>query len=86
MARGRIFPAFPYKEDFDALNLEQKATDGIAFSYPPLPWLGARMRWQIQDLNGEMVAGNTLDRVLFQRAINFVGSWKERDYIVELDA
>ena len=87
VARVGFFPAFPYKEDFDAgYNLEQKATDGIAFSYPPLPWLGARMRWQIQDLNGEMVAGNTLDRVLFQRAINFVGSWKERDYIVELDA
>ena len=44
------------------------------------------MRWQIQNLSGELVAGNTLDRVLFQRAINFVGSWKAKDYIVELDA
>ncbi len=87
VARGRIFPTFPYKEDFETgYSLEQRATDGISYSYPPLPWLGARMRWQIQNLSGELVAGNTLDRVLFQRAINFVGSWKARDYIVELDA
>ena len=66
--------------------LLRQASDGISFSYPPLPWLGARMRWQVQDLNGEIVAGNTLDRVLFQRAINFVGSWKESDYVVEMDA
>ncbi len=87
VARGRILPALPYKEDFNqGYILDQQASDGISFSYPPLPWLGARMRWQIQDLDGEKVAGNTLDQVLFQRAINFVGSWKERDYIVEIDA
>ena len=79
VARGRIFPALPYMEDFETgYSLEQRATDGIAYSYPPLPWLGARMRWQIQNLSGELVAGNTLDRVLFQRAINFVGSWKAK--------
>ena len=44
------------------------------------------MRWQVQNLNGDLVAGNTLDRVLFQRAMNFVGSWKEQDYVVEIDA
>jgi hypothetical protein len=44
------------------------------------------MRWQVQEMEGEVVAGNTLDRVLFQRAMNFVGSWKEKDYIMEMDA
>ena len=87
VTRGRILPALPYREDFqDGYTLNQIASDGISFSYPPLPWLGARMRWQVQDLGGERVAGNTLDRVLFQRAINFVGSWKDSDYIVEMDA
>ncbi len=87
VTRGRILPALPYREDFqDGYTLNQVASDGISFSYPPLPWLGARMRWQVQDLGGERVAGNTLDRVLFQRAINFVGSWKDSDYIVEMDA
>ena len=87
VARGRVLPVLPYEENFESsYDLTQKASDGISFSYPPLPWLGARMRWQVQDLNGEIVAGNTLDRVLFQRAMNFVGSWKESDYIVEVDA
>ena len=87
ITRGRILQALPYREDFqDGYTLNQVASDGISFSYPPLPWLGARMRWQVQDLGGERVAGNTLDRVLFQRAINFVGSWKDSDYIVEMDA
>jgi outer membrane protein assembly factor BamB len=87
VARGRILPSLPYKEDFEqGYHLSKEASDGVLFSYPPLPWLGARMRWQIQDLEGERVAGNTLDRILFQRAINFVGSWKSNDYIVEMDA
>ena len=86
VARGRINPAFPYEEDFEqGYELNQVASDGISFAYPPLPWLGARMRWQIQELDGERVAGNTLDRVLFQRAINFIGSWKSQNYIVEMD-
>ena len=87
IARGRILPALPYHEDFQSgYVLDQLASDGVSYSYPPLPWLGARMRWQVQELAGEIVAGNTLDRVLFQRAINFLGSWKEQDYIVEIDA
>ncbi|NDF34018.1 MAG: hypothetical protein EB157_05600, partial [Euryarchaeota archaeon] len=86
VARGRINPAFPYEEDFEqGYELNQVASDGISFAYPPLPWLGARMRWQVQELDGERVAGNTLDRVLFQRAINFIGSWKSQNYIVEMD-
>jgi len=87
VARGRILPRLPYKEDFESgYELTQQASDGVSFSYPPLPWLGARMRWQIQELDGEHVAGNTLDRVLFQRAMNFVGHWQTSNYIVEMDA
>ena len=87
LARGRILPALPYQEDFQSgYALDQVASDGVSYSYPPLPWLGARMRWQVQEMEGEVVAGNTLDRVLFQRAMNFVGSWKEEDYIIEMDA
>ena len=39
----------------------------------PLPWLGARMRWQVLQHEGTKVIGNTLDRVLFQRSMNFLG-------------
>ena len=87
VTQGRILPALPYEENFeDGYVLNQVASDGISFSYPPLPWLGACHAWQVQHLEGETVAGNTLDRVLFQRAINFLGSWKESDYVVEMDA
>ena len=87
VARGRILPILPYEENFEnGYELTQQASDGVPFSYPPLPWLGARMRWQVQDLDGEHIAGNTLDRVLFQRAMNFVGHWQASDYIVEMDA
>ena len=43
------------------------------------------MRWQIQDMDGNRVAGNTLDRVLFQRAMNFLGSEDMSNYTVEAD-
>ena len=43
------------------------------------------MRWQIQDREGSKVAGNTLDKVLFQRAMNFLGSPDMSNYTVEAD-
>ena len=86
MTRGRILQDLPYSENFEkGFALTQSASDGIEFSYPPLPWLGARMRWQIQDREGSKVAGNTLDKVLFQRAMNFLGSPDMSNYTVEAD-
>ena len=86
VTRGRILQDLPYAENFEeGFVLDQTASDGIAYSYPPLPWLGARMRWQIQDMDGNKVAGNTLDRVLFQRAMNFVGHRAMSNYTVEAD-
>ena len=86
VTRGRVLPNLPYKEDFeDGYTFSNTSTDDIAFSYPPLSWLGARMRWQVQDMEENKVAGNTLDRVLFQRAINFIGHMDMKDYTMEAD-
>ena len=86
VTRGRILQDLPYSENFEeGFSLTQTASDEIPFSYPPLPWLGARMRWQIQDMDGNRVVGNTLDRVLFQRAMNFLGSEDMSNYTVEAD-
>lgn len=86
VSRGRVLQDLPYEENFEeGFSLTQQSSDQIAFSYPPLPWLGARMRWQVQDFGGNMVAGNTLDRVLFQRAINFVGHKDMSNYTAEAD-
>ena len=43
------------------------------------------MRWQVQKSADNFVAGNTLDRVLFQRAINFIGHKDMSNYVVEAD-
>ena len=86
ITRGRILQNLPYEENFEnGFSLTQVSSDDIPFSYAPLPWLGARMRWQVQDLGGNLVAGNTLDRVLFQRAINFVGHHEMRNYTAQAD-
>ena len=86
VTRGRILPSLPYSEDFEnGFEFSHASSDSISFSYPPLPWLGARMRWQVQDMEENNVAGNTLDRVLFQRAINFIGHTDMTDYIMQAD-
>ena len=86
VARGRILQNLPYEESFESnFELNNKGSGDIEFSYPPLPWLGARMRWQVQLAGDNHVAGNTLDRVLFQRAINFIGHQDMRDYTMEAD-
>ena len=86
ITRGRILQDLPYEVDFEnGIELKNTSTDGIAFSYPPLAWLGARMRWQVQKVGENHLAGNTLDRVLFQRAINFVGHKDMSNYTMEAD-
>ena len=85
IARGRVLPDLPYSEDFEGFELTQTNTDGDKFSYPPLPWLGARMRWQVLQHEGTKVIGNTLDRVLFQRSMNFLGRPDMKNYTVEAD-
>ncbi|MBP52313.1 MAG: hypothetical protein CMI27_04125 [Opitutae bacterium] len=84
--RGRVLQELPYNENFEnSFSLSNTSSDGIPFSYPPLAWLGARMRWQVQDTGSNFIAGNTLDRVLFQRAINFFGHKDMSNYTLESD-
>ena len=83
--RGRITPNTPLNEDFEDYKLVATATDGKQFAYPPLPWLGARIRWQIIEEDGNKIIRNTLDRVLFQRSMNFIGSHDMTNYTIEAD-
>jgi hypothetical protein len=86
ITRGRILQDLPYTENFEeGYELGNTSSDGISFAYSPLSWLGARMRWQVQKSGDNFVAGNTLDRVLFQRAINFIGHKDMSNYIIEAD-
>jgi len=57
----------------------------VKFAYPPLPWIGARFRWEIREVDGNKVLAKTLDNVLFQRAQTFIGQPDMKNYTVEAD-
>jgi len=85
--RGRIVAGMNYSENFDAIELSMKnefdPTESVNF--PPLPWLGARLKWYVIEKDGSHVLANRLDNILFQRTTNFFGSTDLHDYILEGD-
>ncbi len=84
--RGRILPAPPQQEDFEAYDLaEDNKTDSVKFAYPPLPWIGARLKWEVRDVNGNKVLAKTLDNPFFQRSTVFVGYPEAKNYTLEAD-
>ncbi len=83
--RGRILPNLYYKQDYESFKLDKMTPSGEAFAYPPSPWLGARLRWRILNREGNQLMENTLERVLFQRSMNFIGHPEMRDYTFEAD-
>ncbi len=84
--RGRVLPNLPLSENFEEVNLtEDNATDGVKFAYPPLPWIGARFKWEVRDLDGNKVLAKTLDNVFLQRATAFIGTPDMKNYTIEAD-
>jgi outer membrane protein assembly factor BamB len=83
--RGRIVAGPGYKENFDAVALNQKNELGEAVAFPPLPWLGARVKWSVLEKDGNKVAANRLDVILFQRTMNFIGKSTQKNYTLEAD-
>lgn len=57
----------------------------VKFAYPPLPWIGARFKFEIRELNGNKVLAKTLDNPFFQRATVFIGEASSKDYTIEAD-
>lgn len=83
--RGRIVAGIGYKETFDAMPLGQKSPSGEDVGFPPLPWLGARVKWHVLEHGGSKVAANRLDVILFQRTTNFIGRSNMKNYTFEAD-
>ena len=85
--RGRILPNLPINENFENfdLNVNHEYEKGIQLSFPPLSWIGARFKWEIRDLDGNKVLAKTLDKVLFQRTITFIGHPDMKNYTLEAD-
>ena len=84
VTRGRVLANEKYTEDFESFELDQKAGDET-FSYPPLSWLAARMKWRIIQTPEGKIAGNTLDRILFQRSRVFIGDPDMSNYTLQAD-
>jgi len=85
--RGRVLAPLPYTEDFESFALTEAnpTAPDSKFAYPPLPWIGARFKFDIEDLGGNKVFAKTLDNIAFQRATVFFGAPDEKNYTVEAD-
>jgi outer membrane protein assembly factor BamB len=83
--RGRIVAGVPFQTDFEDVDLAASDDAGTAFAYPPLPWIGARFKWEVRELEGNKVFAKTLDRMLFQRSTVFMGHPEASDYRVQAD-
>jgi outer membrane protein assembly factor BamB len=62
-----------------------KSPEGEDVGFPPLAWLGARVKWYVLEKDGSKVAANRLDQILFQRTTNFIGRPEMKNYTFEAD-
>jgi outer membrane protein assembly factor BamB len=83
--RGRVMPNIPTKEDFESFTLTETNTAGLAFAYPPLPWIGARFKFDVRDKDGSKVLAKTTDNRFFQRATVFIGTPEMSHYTIQAD-
>jgi outer membrane protein assembly factor BamB len=84
--RGRTLRNLPLKDDFEKYELAVEQPDEkIKFSYPPLPWIGARFKFDVREHMGSKVLAKTFDRLLFQRATVFVGASHLSNYTMQVD-
>ncbi len=83
--RGRTVSGVPYAQDFETFpRTETDKLTGELFGWPPLPWIGARFKWDVRALDGDQVLSKTVDNPLFQRSLVFVGHPDESDYRMEV--
>jgi outer membrane protein assembly factor BamB len=95
--RGRVVPDLPYAFDFDNFTLseshkaeKESSGEAVKFAYPPLPWIGARFRWEVRadptDTTGKnKVLTKTIDNMMMQRAQNFLGRPEMSNYTMQAD-
>jgi outer membrane protein assembly factor BamB len=87
--RGRVLPGLPINYDFDKVVLTEKTTNSVEpptdFAYPPLPWIGARFKFDVRDKDGNKCLVKTLDNPFFQRAMVFMGTPDLKNYTIQAD-
>ena len=55
------------------------------FAYPPLPWIGARFKFDVREKDGNKCLVKTIDNPFFQRAMVFMGTPDLKNYTIEAD-
>ncbi|MCL4179616.1 MAG: PQQ-binding-like beta-propeller repeat protein [Verrucomicrobia bacterium] len=87
--RGRVIQDPPIEEDFESFVLSQTTTNSVepptSYAYPPLPWIGARFRFEVREQDGSKVLAKTIDNKFFQRGSVFIGDPAMKSYTVEAD-
>jgi outer membrane protein assembly factor BamB len=87
--RGRVLPSLPFQEDFESFSLDQTTTNAFepptAFAYPPLPWIGARVKFEVREVQGTRALTKTVDNKFFQRAFVFIGDATSKHYTIQAD-
>jgi hypothetical protein len=83
--RGRVMPNLPIKQDFEGFTLTETNSEGTSFAYPPLPWIGARFKFDVRDKDGNKVMAKTTDNRFFQRATVFIGTPEMSHYTMQAD-
>ncbi|MEW6305681.1 MAG: PQQ-binding-like beta-propeller repeat protein [Verrucomicrobiota bacterium] len=87
--RGRVLRNLPFTEDFEAFQLTEKTTNDVeeatAFAYPPLPWIGARFKFEVREQGGSKVLTKTIENKLFQRGTIFFGRPDMKNYTIEAE-
>jgi outer membrane protein assembly factor BamB len=87
--RGRVLPYLPIKQDFESFQLSEMTTNEVEkptpFAYPPLPWIGARFKFEVRDKDGTKALTKTIDNKFFQRATVFIGAPEAKNYTIQAD-
>jgi outer membrane protein assembly factor BamB len=87
--RARVLPSLPIKEDFESFRLDQTTTNAFEpptpFAYPPLPWIGARVKFEVREVQGTKALTKTIDNKFFQRAFVFIGDSEMKSYTIRAD-
>ena len=86
ITRGRVLQGIPINQDFEKFTLTARDTPpNDMFAYPPLPWIGARFKWEIREKDGNKCLVKTTEDKFFQRATTFISVPELSNYTVQAD-
>ncbi|MBK9139675.1 MAG: PQQ-binding-like beta-propeller repeat protein [Verrucomicrobia bacterium] len=87
--RARVLPNLPFAEDFEGFELTNVTTNTVEeptpYAYPHLPWIGARFRFEVREVDGTKALTKTIDNKFFQRGTAFIGDPEMRQYTIQAD-